>query len=161
MDHRRWNLALLGALTGVCLGGSVALAQMPIGGYTPPIQQQPVLPPILNLNRPGTNPAINYYGLVKPQQQTQQQLQNLQYNQNQLMSAAGSAALTLPANEPVPLSTTGHPVFYFDYSKYFPLQGLPGNYAGGTAVPGGTGGSPFGATGLRPGVFSNFGATPR
>ena len=43
---------------------------------------RPAVSPYLNLNRPG-NPAVNLYGLVKPQQDTTRQLQTLQQQQQQ------------------------------------------------------------------------------
>ena len=30
-----------------------------------------------------------------------------------------------------PISTTGHPVYYFDFARYFPLRGLPNNMGTG------------------------------
>ena len=65
---RWWTLALAAALWGG-LGLAPASAQAPLGGYTQPYQPRPTFSPYLNLNRFGTAPGINYYGMVRPQQQ--------------------------------------------------------------------------------------------
>src|SRR5262249_8648545 len=75
----------------------------PGGPTTPPYS------PYLNLLRPG-NPAINYYGLVRPQFDFRQQIQGLQ----QLTAPA-----TLEAQTANTLPTTGHPVQFLNYSHYF------------------------------------------
>ncbi len=151
----RWSIFALAAAVWGGLGLAPAAAQIPLGGYTPPFQPRPTFSPYLNLNRFGTSPGINYYGLVRPQQQTTQQLQNLQAQQNQLASAAALGAQVAPANEPLPLTQTGHGVAYFDWSRYFPLQGLPGTFAGTAGLPG-PGTAPYGTglprTGVTPGT---------
>lgn len=168
-----WNRALAGILAWGWLGSAFAAAQFPLGGYSPPQVGPPAFPPILNLNRSGTNPAINYFGLVRPQQQATQQLANLQYQQSLLASGAGAMGALAP-DQPVPLSTTGHPVRYFDYARYFPIGGLPGSIGTGMgpgtgAAPGigtgfgtGTGyGTGFGAPGVRTGITPGFGTVIR
>jgi hypothetical protein len=149
----RWNLALAGVLAWGWLAAPFAFAQFqgPIGGYTPPYTAPPAFSPFLNLNRPGTNPAINYYGLVQPQLQTRQQLSNLQYQQNALASGLGGGT-PLVTNQALPQSTTGHPVRYFDYSRYFPLGGLPGTFGTANGVAPGAGGLPGYAQPARTGL---------
>jgi hypothetical protein len=143
--NRWWNLALTGILAVGGLAAIVVSAQAQIGSYTPPITQRPPLSPYLNMNRPGTNPAINYFSLVQPQMQTQQQLQNLQYGQN-LLNNGTLGPQVAPLNQPVPITTTGHPVYYFDYARYFPLSGLPSSIGGGGGIGGGgAGGAGTGA----------------
>jgi hypothetical protein len=156
----RWcKLALFGVLAWGGLGVSFASAQVPLGGYSPPQVGPPAFSPWLNMNRPGGG-ATNYFGMVKPQMQTQQQLQNLQYQQNLLQSGVGTG---VGADQNVPLSTTGHPVRYMDYSRYFPLYGMPG---GGGGIPGygpNTGvGTGYGTPGLRTGITPGMtpGLTP-
>ena len=167
--NRWWSLALGGVIVWSC-GASVAKAQF---GYQPPYQQQPSVSPFLNLNRFGTAPGLNYYNLVRPQIQTQQQLLNLQNQQGALATAALAGTAVSPLDQPPPLSTTGHPVRYFDWSRYFPLGGIPATGAG--VVPG-TGGFPgagpfngagvgagigFGNPGLRSGLTPGFGIMTR
>jgi hypothetical protein len=148
--NRWWNLALAGILAWSALGVSAASAQQPLGGYTPPYAGPPAFSPFLNLNRAGTPPGINYFGLVQPQQQTAQQLANLQYQQNALAGTLGASG-TLGADGALPPSTTGHGVRYFDYTRYFPINGLPAGSFGAGGLPG-AGGAPaagYGAPGVR------------
>jgi hypothetical protein len=76
---------------------------------TSPFQRSPVSP-YLNLFR-GGNPAVNYYGLVRPQVDTQNALQRLQQQQN--------LNLTLPATADASLFITGHPARFMNYSHYY------------------------------------------
>ena len=126
-----------------------ASAQYP-GSLAPgrPPQQGagPVFSPYLNLLR-GGNPAINYYGLVRPEIQFRNALQNLnnELEQTEADVAAGQAGATG--------FQTGHPVQFFNLSHYYPNsaqggggRGAAGNYAvaptyGTGAQVGGTQGS--------------------
>ena len=90
--------AALGLLS--LLGPQAARAQF----YTPPATnpfQRPVVSPYLNL-RLGGNPAINYYGLVRPQEQTAATLLQLQ---QQVATGQAVLANEVAATQP----TTGHP----------------------------------------------------
>ena len=82
------------ALT-MALTAGAANAQQP-GSYSKPYSP-PVLPPYLNLLNRG-NPAINYYGIIRPQIQQEQQLQTLQYGLNRTAAEATAAetAATTP-----------------------------------------------------------------
>jgi hypothetical protein len=154
--HRWWKLAMAGVLAWGWLGAPFASAQGTIGGFTPPQNAPPAFSPFLNLNRAGANPAINYYGLVRPQQQTMQQLANLQYQQNLL--AGGAAAGAVGMDQALPPSTTGHPVRYFDYSRYFPLGGMPGPFGTANGVAPGVGaGAGYGQPAVRTGITPGFG----
>jgi len=145
----RWWTITLGAVLALA---SPVYAQFPLGGYNPPqMQSRPPVSPYLNLNRGGTQPGINYYGLVRPQQQTAQQLQNLQGQQNALAGELNLGGGMVAPGQPVPTSVTGHPVYYMDYNRFFPPQGLPPGGAG--FGPGGYGGG----LGAAPG---SFGAAP-
>src|SRR5207302_7614112 len=75
----------------------------------------PVLSPYLNLAR-GGNPAINYYGIVRPQQELRRDYQQLQ----QELLANQSALTTADPN--VALLTTGHAARFFNYSHYYPVS---------------------------------------
>ena len=129
----RWWIIAVAALSTSAGHTASARAQFPIGGYNPPqMMAPPAVSPYLNLNRPGSLPAINYYGLVRPQLQTQQQLQGLQYQQGALATNLGGG-MVVPGQQ-VMMATTGHPVFYFDYARFFPLGGLPNGVGGGFGV---------------------------
>ncbi len=86
----------------------------------------PILSPYLNLNRGGL-PAINYFGLVRPQVETQQSLQTLgqqqQILQQQLLSTTEMGRPTEGAS--------GHPTYFMNYSHYFPQMGR--TVTGGTS----------------------------
>jgi hypothetical protein len=118
--------AVLGLLGFLAPAG--AQAQPYIGPVGPPVNPyvRPPLSPYLNLLG-GGNPAINYFGIVRPQQQFGLALGQLQ--QQVLMNQtalASDAALAIP--------TTGHPTRFMNYSHYFFNQG--GLTVGGTAPVG-------------------------
>lgn len=131
--------------------GTVARAQpMPSTGSP----QRPVFSPYLNLLNGGSSPALNYFGLVLPQQQFQQQAGQLQQQlntantdfqslqtQNQQL-AGGLINLFLPATGNVAtFNNTGN---YFNRVGGGGLGGISaggGNRAGGFNRPGGAGGA--------------------
>jgi len=78
------------------------------GGFTAP----PGYSPYLNLLRPGTNPAINYYGLVRPQQQF---ARSMQIVQGELMNQSTTGDLQSDGGAP----TTGHSIYFLNYGGYF------------------------------------------
>ena len=71
---------------------------------------RPAVSPYLNLLRSG-NPAVNYYGLVRPQQDTISSLQQLQQQADYGQGLGGDNTATLP--------TTGHAARFGNYSHYF------------------------------------------
>jgi hypothetical protein len=93
-------------------------AQAPIAPQAP--TQQPYSPPVfspyLNLLNRG-NPAINYYGIVRPEVQAQQQLQRLQLGLTRT-NAELEAATTTAATTGV-LPTTGHTTAFMTQAHYF------------------------------------------
>jgi hypothetical protein len=131
------------AALGAALSAGPARAQF---GYysqpqTSPFPRSPISP-YLNLAR-GGNPAINYYGLVRPQigfQQSiyglQQQVTGLGQYQAYQSAQANSSALT------------GHPTRFLNYSRYFMNSGagsgtFPGAGGAGTPIQG-VGNNPLG-----------------
>ncbi len=114
----------------------------------PPINPQlrPPISPYLNLLR-GGNPAVNYYGLVRPQQDVQSSLQHLQ------QQATGAYSYTTTGEA---VTITGHPTRFMNYSHYYYY-----NLAGGgsaTTRPAGSivypsAGSSLGYPGLPPSVL--------
>jgi hypothetical protein len=121
-------------------------AQPPIGSYTPPqVNPNPAFSPYLNLNR-GNNPAINYYGVVRPQVENQQAIQQLQqqFQGTQAMMPGQGGPL---ATEDI--GPTGHRLGgFFNYSHYYPLFYAGGGGAGVPAVAGpGYGGAGFAGPG--------------
>jgi hypothetical protein len=92
-------------------------AQVPFQPQANPYVR-PAVSPYLNLARSG-NPAINLYGLVKPQIDTNRQIQSLQTQQQQQglmpqLGVGGDEDSTI-AN----YASTGHPAGFFNYSHYY------------------------------------------
>src|SRR3954452_9353651 len=77
-----------------------------------PPSLQPTVSPYINLGR-GGNAAINYFGIVRPQQQFQQSLGQLENRvlQDETTPAEQGTAAQL---------TTGHVSTFFNYSHYYP-----------------------------------------
>lgn len=80
--------------------------------------QRPAVSPYLNLARPG-NPGVNYYGLVRPQVDFNQQLQYLQ--QNQL--GANNLVDELAAQDGYGYSFTGRSTAFGNLGRYFSTPG--------------------------------------
>jgi len=103
---RRW---LLASLVWVSLAPCQTCAQEPPSRpATSPIAR-PAVSPYLNMFR-GGSPAINYYGIVRPQQDTSAALQRLQQQ---------VAPAPLPVAPSDALLTTGHATRFMNYSHYF------------------------------------------
>lgn len=77
---------------------------------------RPAFSPYLNLNRFGTNPAINYYGLVRPQLRYNADIQQLQ-----------QSTFDLQQREPVVVGSellpTGHATGFLNHHRYFLNKG--------------------------------------
>jgi hypothetical protein len=120
---------LLTAGLVLLVGTEPASAQYPGGQpYNP--YQQPIFSPYLNLNRPG-NPAINYFGLVKPQLDTNRQLQTLQTQQMAQMAQMAQMGIPTEGEALTGWSNTGHPTMFSGYSHYFG-QNAKGQPSGAT-----------------------------
>jgi hypothetical protein len=104
------------ALLAVAVWGGTAAAQPP-----GPPPSRPAYSPYLNLLRTGNSPAINYYGLVRPEVAARQSLQAVQsavsVNQRTIQELFGND-----------LGQTGVPAQYLNHGGYF-LNHLSG---GGT-----------------------------
>jgi hypothetical protein len=121
-----------------------AAAQMPYQRPSTNPYNTPVFSPYLNLLRGGSNAAVNYYGLVRPEVQYNASLLQLQGQLQTVQSTvAGETYSGLPY--------TGHPVQFMSFSHYFPSKGVSGGVgarAGSSAAvqqptnpAGGSGGS--------------------
>jgi hypothetical protein len=111
------------------LGVARAAAQT---GYVP--VPGPALPPryspYLNLTRPGGTPAMNYYGLVRPEVEARNAYLGLQQQVNVLQQQVATQG---PESGALP--TTGYPIRFLDYSSYFPAGPGRGAYRGPVAPP--------------------------
>jgi hypothetical protein len=95
----RWHLAAVFAIVVVSLGASQVHGQPP-PGYSP----------YLNLARPG-NPGMNYYGLVRPEVEFRNNLQQLQRNTARLQTDLGQAT----GGD----LSTGHPSAFMYFGGYY------------------------------------------
>lgn len=140
--------------------GWPADARAQFGGPQP--MGSPTISPYFNMLRGDGNPALNYYGLVRPQQefamqnqQLNQGIQGLQMQQglNMQMGPIGYGYSTL--------GTTGHPVLFnsFGTSRFSGgYTGLGGGGFGGGGFGGGFGNGGFGGGGFGAGNVGQFGA---
>ena len=111
-----------------------AHAQPQIGSYSPPIvNPRPAISPYLNLNtRGGINTAVNYYGIVRPQMQNTQAIQQLQQQFQTTQGWTQGQTGQLNNDEMLP---TGRALGgYFNYSHYFPIYSR--GATGTTTAPG-------------------------
>jgi len=80
----------------------------------------------LNLNRAGVNPATNYYGIIRPNNMTQNALTNLNQDFNNLRQSGQQS------RNPDEIQATGHAATFMNYGHYFPRL----NSGGGPMRPG-------------------------
>lgn len=116
---------LLALAAAGSLGLSMASAQTfgpPTAGRSdvgrPPNIGRPTVSPYLNLMRGGL-PAVNYYGLVRPQielEQSMLQIQQLQQVQSGMLNSPLGQQPTV-----TPL-VTGHGASFFNTSHYYPMR---------------------------------------
>ena len=133
-------------LTVVCGWSSIATAQF--GGGNNPQGNSPTISPYINLLR-GGNVGLNYYGLVRPQQdfamQNQQLGQGLQSLQMQQGSQMEMSSRGYGYSQ---LGMTGHPVIFNSFGN--------GQFSGGYTGFGNSGGG-FGGGGFSGGNFGGGG----
>src|SRR5262245_24899907 len=113
-----WRIAWigLGLAIGMTCTGSAAHAQIP--GYQMDRSKTPTFSPYLNLLRGGTSPAINYYGIVRPEITFGNSLYQLGLQQNVLQGQAlGNQGTELAAFTQLP--ATGHATGFMTQSRYF------------------------------------------
>src|SRR5262245_23944289 len=114
----RWRGLLTLCVLGLSGGAAFAQPQAP--------RTQPPVSPYLNLLRPGNSAGVNYYGLVRPQMEFRNNIQNLQ--QQVANNQADISNLTTAQ-----LPTTGHATSFLNTGGYF------GTRQGGTGARFGTG----------------------
>jgi hypothetical protein len=119
---RRFTLGLLASAVVVLSAGGVVGAQAP--GQVP--YTRPTYSPYLNLFRRDTPLYQNYYGLVRPQIETQANLQRLQQQVTANRQAITSAEQEVEAGL---LPPTGHRFGYMTHTRFFMNHGAGG--AGG------------------------------
>jgi hypothetical protein len=95
-----------------------------------PTQNRPAVSPILNILRPGNSAGVNYYGLVRPQMEFRNNIQDLQ------QQATGNAAVIADLNSAF-IPTTGHKTSFLNTGGYYSGGGSGGG-TGGFGTQGGT-----------------------
>jgi hypothetical protein len=113
----------LNAGLGIALTAATCSAQFPgqVGGINQ--ANNPAFSPYLNLNRPGINPVINYYGTVRPQLGYNTAIGQLQVQQ----SAEGAAIQQQQQyNASNILPPTGHAAGFQTQGRYFLTRGAAG-----------------------------------
>lgn len=128
-------VCLAAAAFGLCAGSAHAQGYNPGGPYNP--ASRPAYSPYLNLLRPDSSLINNYYGLVRPQINFQNSLQQLDAQQG--LGASQQAA----AQESQFLPQTGRGARFQTQSRYFFTNGAGALGGGG----GGLGGGGFGGGG--------------
>ncbi|MEJ7590073.1 MAG: hypothetical protein WKF77_00840 [Planctomycetaceae bacterium] len=152
MSRSYW-LRLTLTITVACGWSSLAMAQF--GGGSNPQGNSATISPYINLLR-GGNTGLNYYGLVRPQQdfamQNQQLGQGIQSLQMQQMQQGSQMQMNGGSYGYSQLGMTGHPVIFNSFGN--------GQFSGGYFGTGGGGiggGGGFNGGGGQLGGQSNFG----
>ena len=119
---------LLGLLTACMEGPAQAQAPGLPYPYTPS-GRKPAVSPYINLLRPGTDPAINYYGLVRPEISFTNSLAQLQGQQASLASQQQQQELGAYSSLP----PTGHATGFMTQGRYF-MRPASGGVQGTTFI---------------------------
>ena len=130
----RCGLAFVAMVLGSCFS---SIAAQPQAGNSP--VRSPSFSPYLNLASRGNNPTANYFGIVRPGQQLQQQANQLQQQLSQTNQSISSGLGGI--NDQL---TTGRGATFGYYSHYFYNSPSSG---GGLGGGGRSGGSSFGGGG--------------
>jgi hypothetical protein len=144
-----WQRVLLIGLAAAM--HNIAHAQVgQIGSYNrPKTNNYPAFSPYLNLNR-GGDPAVNYFGIVRPQMETNRAFQQIEQgtfgaDPRFPVGAGGADGNPIPGmnnyypNQAAGLNT-GHPATFFYYSHYYQFPSAQRGGAGGGAGAGGAAG---------------------
>jgi hypothetical protein len=133
-NWQRWAVGAAVAVAFATAGAGTASAQPYGGGGAPGTS------PYLNLLR-GSNPAyLNYYGLVRPEQQGRAQGNQLQQQQMQLGTVSSSVVGLQQASRGGADLQTGHAFGFQTQRSYFMTTGTGGQGGGGQGMGGRIGG---------------------
>lgn len=143
-----------GLIAGVAVLAAAGLPQLASAQPQPPVtMQRPTFSPYLNMLRPGGSPALNYFGLVQPQQQFMRQNYQMQQGiqQNNANIQALAAQTGSFADPSMPL--TGHGAVFNNTGHYFNSNPVYGGRGGAGGFGRGVGG------GFASGMGGGFGNT--
>lgn len=125
---------LASASAVLLLIGTLAQAQP-----SPGVTGRPTFSPYLNLVNRGNNPALNYLGIVRPQQQFAQQFNQLNQQYSQQINGLQNSINDLAAGADSSLPLTGHAAVFNTYgAPYFSRHPVSGG-GGGGGMSGGRG----------------------
>jgi hypothetical protein len=142
---QRWlRIASFAFGIGMYLAVSAGSAQAQIPAYQMDRSKIPGFSPYLNLLRAGSSPAINYYGIVRPEIAFSNSLYQLGIEQDLLQSQQTAQQSALAAYTQLP-PTGRRAGSFMTQSKYFMNNGGMG--VGNAFAPGGFGGGQLGAQG--------------
>src|SRR4051794_40768327 len=109
---------VLGVVSTLAPLPAEAQIRLPPGSGINPASRPPVSP-YINLLRRDVNPAISYFGIVRPELAAQNSIQQLNQQQNylnnQMQQEQAAAGAGLPP--------TGHASGFFTQSRYFMTKG--------------------------------------
>lgn len=134
------------ATLSLAAGDLSAQPPVPGGGQ---FSRPPAFSPYLNLLRSGGSPALNYFGLVRPEMQFRQAIQTLNADVSQNRQLIGNMD---PTGSGLPF--TGHPTQFMNLGGYFMNSGS--NAASGSRY----GSGPANRSGGAGGAMSGGGASP-
>ncbi|HUQ72374.1 MAG TPA: hypothetical protein VM165_22800 [Planctomycetaceae bacterium] len=131
-----------GALVMIALSSPLSGSAQPPGGSVGrnPISRPTVSPYLNLLNNGGRNPGLNYFNLVRPEQQFQQANKQFSGELNSLQSSVnGQQRPQQAAAQKTPLVTgrmapTGHSTTFNQLGGYYPTS-LAGSAAAGSRMP--------------------------
>jgi hypothetical protein len=123
---KRFTLALLAAVNFLLVLGIRRAAAQP--QFPSAVQSQPVVSPYLNLLRSGSSPGVNYYGLVRPQQEFRSSYLQLQQDFNSQQAQESSYG----PQDTSGLPPTGHGAQFNTQGRYFNTNGAVGGTTNAT-----------------------------
>jgi hypothetical protein len=103
-----------------------------------PSRPRPTVSPLITQGTGNGLNAFNYYGIIKPQFETNRSISQIQSGM-QILNQDGSLQGALTQSQPNPLGgmQTGHPVTFFNHSHYFPIPvGAGIGSSGSVTTPG-------------------------
>jgi hypothetical protein len=114
--------------TPLAAGLAIFLAGVMAGRASAQAAYRPAVSPYINLNRPGTDPGINFYGVVRPELRYNAAIPRLE----QKVATTQQAVSTLEASPVLP--TTGHPFAFQSQGRYFQTLSRQGQGPGQGAL---------------------------